>query len=316
MKEWSRQISELNQDDFTLVHTATTLSSSALPLNTCDVSIATSVEDYAVSQQLCSLLEKLKSVDAVTSDSGAVSDYSENTDYKSHSLTSLDLEDSQQQCGCTIKGECETVYKLSLETTEMAIEDGTTVSASEKRDKNNDIGEEMHTATLSSERDEYSTAATETKKVLEDVAHLKEEQMTGNTPFAYNKQKEQKLEQCLVELPAGTGSKESDRKQLAVQPGKTGKKRSEDKRETISGEQSRIKRKTKQHYGHGYNNRRRSYSCYDNSRSRNSCHDNSKSNRGHQQTSSSSSKDPEVQKHSTFNHEEVATFLWNSESKV
>ena len=312
MKEWSRQISELSQDDFSLLHTAATLSSSSsgLPLNTCDVSIATSVES-AVFQQLCSLLEKLRSVDAMTSDSGAISDYSENTDGKSHSLTSLDLEDSQQTGSCNIKGACEAVYNLSSEATETVIKDGATVFSLEKRDKNsaiNDVGEDIHMATSSSsERDEYSTAR-ETQETPEDMNHLKEEQTTGNDSCAYNEKEEKKTEQLPVELPAGN-SKESDGEQLAEHPSKTANERTEDKREPVSWEQSRIKRKTKRHYSHGYNSWTRSYGY--NSRFRNSYHDNSRSNRCWQQTSLS--RDPRVQKHSTFNHEEVAAFLWNSE---
>ena len=84
VKEWSRQISELPQDDFALLHMATLSSVPTTP----GVSMATG---EPVDHQLSALLDRLRMMESVTSDSGAVSDYSESTDCKSHSSTSLTL---------------------------------------------------------------------------------------------------------------------------------------------------------------------------------------------------------------------------------
>ena len=222
-------------------------------------------------QQLCSLLERLRSVEATTSDSGAVSDYSENNECKSHSLTSLDLEenDGYQHIKMTLGVNSEGDSSL--------------------------------------EGEKFNNTATGVSTDIQQgkLTQLKEEQLpvTENT-FC-------ELESKQPSPSSGDQVTDSMKKKAGEQLVKVAKETIENKRETVSEEQSRIRRKTRRHYGRGYNNSRRSSGYYDNSRRRNSHHDNS-GNRGRLQTSTLS--DPKLQKQSSFNHEEVAAFLWNSKA--
>ena len=327
MKEWSRQISELSRDDFSLLHTATL---SPLNMNTCDVSIATS----GVDEQLSSLLERLRMMEtAVTSDSGAVSDYSENTDCKSHSLTSLDLDDPenyQHSAGSCMNiksdltsdknskatGLCEaTCIKISppsgvmeaiTKTTTLSLEEQD-ITSSSARPVESISKEVLNKTTSSSEGEQNSTATqiSEVHKTMEDSNQQKEEQVIGEASCKAEERKSEQLSaldsnksQRNVRLAgANTKKEESVRKQSPKPSGEVAKEMAETKSGSVSAESFRIKRKTKRHYG--YNDRRQSYGYYDNSRSR-----------GWQHTSY-----PKAHSHSSsFNHEEVAAFLWNSKT--
>ena len=227
-------------------------------------------------QQLCSLLEKLRSVEATTSDSGAVSDYSENADCKSHSLTSLDLEenDSYQHSKAMLG-----------------------------------VNNKGHS---SLEGEKFTNTATEVSiEIQGKLTQPKEEQLPATENTFCELESEQPSSVTIDCDKSGDQVTDSTKKNAGEQLVKIAKEIIENKRETVSDEQVRIRRKTRRHCGHGYSNWRRNCGYYDNSRSRNSHHDNSR-NRGRQQTSSLS--DPKLQKQSSFDHEEVAAFLWNSKT--
>jgi hypothetical protein len=277
VKEWSRQISELNQDDFSLLHTAAALSG---PLSsTCDVSIATSVEG-AVCEQLFSLVEKLRSVESTTSDSGAVSDYSEKTDCNSHSITSLDCFEDSDSC---------------------------------HRDSKATLGVNNNKDASSSELNKRNTSTDLSIKEQGKLSQQKEEEQLPATENTFiepeSKQPPSSVTDCDKSTDELTDS--SAQENAGELLDKVATETTENKREMLPDEQLRIRRKTKRYYGHGYNNWRRGCGYYDNGRSRNSYQDNSR-NRGQQRTYTSSSRHHEVQNQSSFNHEEVAAFLWDS----
>lgn len=281
MKEWSRQISELNQKDFSLLHTA------ADPLgSTCDVSIATSVEG-AVCEQLCSLVERLRSSEVNTSDSGAVSDYSENTECKSHSVTSLDC-------------------SLSFEENESYQRDSKVVQGADDKDASSEEFISYTDTEVNIEIQEQLSQSNE--KQMPVIENTLSELDSNQPPSITNLDCDESTDehsQSLTDSTKENGSEQMD--EVAKETGKN-------KRETaaVSGEQFRIRRKTKRYYGHGYSNWRRGNGCYDNSRSgRNGYYDNG---RNKDQQPTSSSRDHKVQNQSSFNHQEVAQFLWNSKT--
>ena len=223
-------------------------------------------------QQLCSLLEKLRSVEATTSDSGAVSDYSENADCKSYSLTSLDLEETES-------------YQHSKATLGV-----------------------NNTGHSPLEGEKFTNTATEVGiEIQGKLTQRKEEQLPATENTFCEPESEQPSSVTVDCDKSGDQVSDSTKKNPGEQLVKVAKETIEIKRETVSDEQFSIRRKTRRHCGRGYN-WRRSCGYYDNSRSRNSHHDNSR-NRSRQQTLSL--RDP---KQSSFNHEEVAAFLWNSKT--
>ena len=244
-------------------------------------------------EQLCCLVDRLRSVEATTSDSGAVSDYSENTDCKSHSLSSLqdylgESEGNQQDGGKTTLEDVKNNNTLqgasSLESnfsnTRAATEGSIDLPGKLTQPKEEVLGEELPATENTSsdlESSQPSLGVTECGKP------------TGNQ----------------------TLSSDSTTENSGERLDEVAKEKVENKREVAPDEQIRIKRKSKRFSGRGYNNWRTCYGYYDNNRNRNSYHDKSRS-RGQQYTSSS--KDRKVHKPSPFNHEEVAAFLWNSKA--
>ena len=238
-----------------------------------------------MSEQLCSLVEKLRSVESMTSDSGAVSDYSESTDCKSHSITSLD-------CLAEDNDSCLRDSKATL-----GVNNVKDASSSECHniDKAADLNIEVKGKL--SQQDE------------EDQLPAKEDTLSGleyKQPSAVTDSDKS--------TDAQTQSTDSSGGNAGEQLDKVAMETTENKREIVPDDQFRIRRKTKRHYGRGYNNWRRGYGYYDNSKGRSSYHDNS-GNRGQQRTNTSSPRDHKIQNNnSSFNHEEVAAFLWNSKA--
>ena len=241
----------------------------------------------AVSEQLCSLVEKLRVVESTTSDSGAISDYSENTDCKSHSITSFD-------CFTEDNDSCHHDSKATLGVNNVK-------DASSSECHNNDKAADLNIEVKGklSQRDE------------EEQLPAKEDTLSG-----LESEQSSAVIDCNKSTDEQPQSTDSSGGNAGEQLDKVAMETIENKRETVPDDQFRIRRKTKRYYyGRGYNNWRRGYGHYDNSRGRSSYHDSSR-NRGQQRTYTSSPRDHKVQNNSSFNHEEVAAFLWNSKAEI
>ena len=241
----------------------------------------------AVSEQLRSLVEKLRIVESTTSDSGAVSDYSENTDCKSHSITSLDCftEDNDSSC-----------HHDSKATLGVNNVKDTASSECHNNDKAADLNIEVKGKLSQRDEEEQLPAKEDTLSGLE-----------SKQPSA--------VTDCNKSTDEQPQSIDSSGENAGEQLDKVAMEITENKRETIPDDQFRIRRKTKKHYGRGYSNWRRGYGYYDNRRGRSSYHDNSR-NRGQQRMTTSSPRDHKVENNLSFNHEEVAAFLWNSKAEI
>lgn len=270
VKDWSRQISELSSDDFALLHSAT-LSPSGL-----DVTIATS---KPVSEQLCSLLEKLRLTQEVeTSDSGAVSDFSEMTEYRSQSCTSLtamELEEGEEG-GHKQRDFCEMASSES--------------SSNDKARVKSDIRVWI---------EEVCNEAC--RRLKEDKEHDKEtspqmEESVKETPQRVLALKREMPPDLEAVMDAGREKEEGQRLADGESKGvaKAVAERKGDSFVRVQEEPVKIRRKSKRHYGWNWGR-----SCGYRSRT--------------QRTMSSNSKG---QSTSSFNHAEVAAFLWESKCNV
>lgn len=254
--------------------------------STYDVSIATSVEG-AVCEQLRSLVERLRSGEATTSDSGAVSDYSENMECKSHSLTSLDC-------------------SLSFEENESYQRDGKVVQGADDKDASSE--EFISNADTQVNIEIQGQLSQSNEKQMPVIENTLSKLESHQPPSITNLDCDESTDEHSQSLTDSTKENASE------QMDEVAKETDKNKRETaaVSGEQFRIRRKTKRYYGHGYSNWRRGNGYYDNSRSgRNGYYDNG---RNKDQQPTSSLRGHKVQNQSSFNHQEVAQFLWNSKT--
>lgn len=282
MKEWARQISELSADDFALLHTATL---SHIP-NSSDVSIAT---DEPASLQLSSLLDKLRMGELVTSDSGAVSDYSENTEpdcLKSCSGTSLTF-DSEERESCRYK-------QSGPYSTGVHVTPSTLMITSENSEKNTATQPEsdaVHADYVEREVSVAREALAERGKYCQDkgkgathqTSRLDDDFSSHHTKEVVWSEEEEKkpiqlCKQCKALKTAGNQEKRVPEKRGAT--------------ETAHARPPEAQ-KTKRYYGHGKYRRNSGYS------------------RNTSWQSNTSTRYP-ISSNSSFNHDEVAGFLWKS----
>ena len=293
--------------------------------------------------QLFGLIEKLRMMESATSDSGAVSDYSEATDCKSHSSTSLSLEAEEgDRSGSDILGRDNSAGEG----------DGLFVEGQDKSMKTlaeaDGVCSEVEGLRLENERSvepdndmvgERTGAEQESTSQLDvELAGSKAEE-SEKEKGEWSTQKEAKVEKdtivcrhysvCERGLDGRNSSSDTSphhhvemadsiakrsKRELLEQP----KVAKSEKADIPDGIQSfGIRRKTKRYngpnwrrncgyYGNGnYGNRRNNYSYYGNGNER---------SRRLQSTFSSSSAKPHSQ--SSFNHEEIVKFLWKSTFRI
>lgn len=300
VKEWSRQISELAPDDYALLHTATLSPHSS---NTCDVSIAT---DEPVALQLCGLLDQLRMLETLTSDSGAVSDFSEPADCKSVSNTSLTLEGEDKETGECLKTQsddtCTTIHvqagiqasdcqESGEEDADRQVEVGGMCKESKNFNKEREISQDPEGQRL--------VHAEERRQVKQQSTLISDTAVVHLIDTAVDSHVDQRVDCDVDQHVDHPASKERDGSRRAQpEQRKTARKEREERSGDVpeNSQPVRIRRKTKRYYG---SNWRRNSGYHSNWRSRD-------------QQSRFSRDVPKTPPHPSFNHMEVARFLWKS----
>lgn len=234
-----------------------------------------------MSKQLSSFLEKLRSMEVVTSDSGAVSDFSEVTECKSHSCTSLtavgEEKEEEEEGGESV---CDSSAAREKDSAKVLC---SSMSSEEKASVNADVQDWIDKVCK-----EINSSSQKDGEMDKGVSLVREDNKMAAAPLFVE---EIEADRSLTHEPPLSGGGEEEEKERERCVGE--ERKDEPKAAAERVDTVRIKRKTKRCYGPNW---RRHTGNYGNSRSRN------------QQATPPPA--------SSFNHDEVIAFLWESKSIV